>query len=218
VREALAFYGRALVDAPVSSGPAGPLVRFGDGEAAQFPVTRYVAGADSFEQELLAAVEGPALDVGCGPGRHLSVLAGRGLFALGVDLSPVAVSMARQRGGRAIVGDVFDELPGAGTWRTALLLDGNIGIGGDPVRLLQRLGSLLCEGGTVLLELEPPGTVSAVTRARLELGGEYSEWFAWARVSACGIAAIAAQAEMMVEQEWSCGGRWFARLRSPGCA
>jgi SAM-dependent methyltransferase len=223
VREALALYGRALVDAPATSasdasGPAGPLVRFEDGALMRFPVARYVAGADPLERELLDVVEGPVLDVGCGPGRHLSVLAGRGLFALGVDLSPVAVSLARKRGGRAMVADVFDELPGAGSWRTALLLDGNIGIGGDPVRLLRRLGALLCDGGSVLLELEPPGSVSAIARARIELGVERSDWFAWARVSACGIAAIAARAEMAVEREWSCGERWFARLRSAGCA
>ena len=115
-----------------------------------------------------------------------------------------------------MVADVFEELPGAGSWRTALLLDGNIGIGGDPVRLLRRLQSLLCEGGAVLLELEPPGLVSAVARARLELGPERSDWFSWARVSACGIGAIAARADMAVEQEWSCGERWFARLRSAG--
>jgi SAM-dependent methyltransferase len=217
VREALAVYGRALIDASGISGPAGPLVRFEDGALMQFPVARYVAGADPIEHELLSSVQGPVLDVGCGPGRHLSVLTGRGLFALGVDLSPVAVSLARQRGARAMVADVFDELPGAGGWRTALLLDGNIGIGGDPVRLLCRLRSLLCGGGTVLLELEPPEAVSSVGRARIEHGPECSDWFAWARVSARGVGPIAARAEMTVEQEWSCGERWFARLRSADC-
>jgi len=217
VREALAVYGRALTDASAASGPAGPLVRFEDGALMRFPVARYVAGADPLDQELLQGVEGPVLDVGCGPGRHLSVLAGRGLFALGVDLSPVAVSLARERGARAMVADVFEDLPGAGTWRTALLLDGNIGIGGDPVRLLRRLGALLCGGGSVLLELEPPGAVSSGGRARIELAAERSDWFAWARVSACGIGAIASRAEMTVEQEWSCGERWFARLGSAGC-
>jgi SAM-dependent methyltransferase len=157
------------------------------------------------------------LDVGCGPGRHLSVLAARGLFALGVEISPVAVSLARQRGAQAMVADVFDELPGAGSWRTALLLDGNIGIGGDPVRLLRRVRSLLRTGGAVLVELEPPGAVSAAARARIELGGESSAWFAWARVSTSEIREIAARAEMTVEQEWLCGERWFAQLRSAGC-
>jgi hypothetical protein len=116
-----------------------------------------------------------------------------------------------------MVADVFDELPGAGGWRTALLLDGNIGIGGDPVRLLRRLRSLLCAGGSVLLELEPPSAVSPVGRARIELGAECSDWFAWARVSARGVGTIASRAEMTVEREWSCGERWFARLRSAGC-
>ena len=36
-----------------------------------------------------SALRGPVLDVGCGPGRHLHALARRGVFGLGVDLSPV---------------------------------------------------------------------------------------------------------------------------------
>ena len=58
--------------------------------------------------------------------------------ALGLDLSPVAVRLARARGAEAILRSVFADVPGAGRWRTALLLDGNIGIGGAPVPLLER--------------------------------------------------------------------------------
>ena len=36
---------------------------------------------------------------------------------------------------------VFDAVPDAGLWRCALLLDGSIGIGGDPEALLQRVES-----------------------------------------------------------------------------
>ena len=39
-------------------------------------------------------------------------------------------------GGPALRRSVFDPLPGEGRWGTALLLDGNIGIGGDPRALL----------------------------------------------------------------------------------
>ena len=33
---------------------------------------------------------------------------------------------------------MFEPLPGEGRWGTVLLLDGNVGIGGDPVALLER--------------------------------------------------------------------------------
>ena len=43
------------------------------------------------------------------------------------------------RGVAALLRDVFDPVPGEGRWETALLADGNIGIGGDPVALLERV-------------------------------------------------------------------------------
>ncbi len=153
------------------------------------------------------------LDVGCGPGRHLHALAKRGVFALGVDLSPVAVGLARHRGGRAIVGSIFDDVPGAGTWRTALLLDGNIGIGGEPERLLTRVGTLLAAEGEVLVELDPPGAHTGTLTARLETARETSHWFRWARVSFDDIEAIAGAAGYNLLDRQQQGNRWFASLR-----
>jgi len=156
------------------------------------------------------------LDVGCGPGRHLAALAVRGVFALGVDLSPVAVELAVGGGGRAIVGDIFDDLPAGGGWRSALLLDGNIGIGGSPVRLLARIGALLDDAGELLVELDPPGASTGSTQARLESDGVASAWFPWARVAAPAIAPIARAGGFRATEIWPLSGRWFARLRRDG--
>jgi SAM-dependent methyltransferase len=152
------------------------------------------------------------LDVGCGPGRHLHALAGRGVFGLGVDLSGAAVALAREGGASAIVGSIFDELPGAGTWSTALLFDGNVGIGGEPVRLLRRVASLLEPAGELLVELDPPGARSGPLRARLETSVARSAWFPWARVAAGDIVAVADASSLRVAGCWESGGRWFARL------
>ena len=51
--------------------------------------------------------------------------------------------------------DVFARVPGEGRWSHVLLADGNIGIGGDPLRLLERAAGLLAAGGTVLVETDP---------------------------------------------------------------
>ncbi len=41
--------------------------------------------------------EGPVLDVGCGTGEHVLMLAAAGLEAIGIDLSPRAIAKARQK-------------------------------------------------------------------------------------------------------------------------
>ena len=190
-------------------------MRLLDGAIVPLALERYLGHADATDEQILSAIRGPVLDVGCGPGRHLHALARRGVFALGVDLSPVAVELARGGGGRAIVGSIFGDLPGAGTWQSALLLDGNIGIGGDPARLLRRVGALLARTGEVLVELEPPGSPTTGTRARIETAGRMSAWFPWARVARPDIGRIAARRASRAGR-FTAGGRWFARLKRAG--
>jgi SAM-dependent methyltransferase len=187
-------------------------VRLLDGTVLPLALEQFTAPADATDELVLSTLRGPVLDVGCGPGRHLHALARRGVFALGVDLSPVAVRLARGRGGNAIVGSIFDVLPGARSWRSALLLDGNIGIGGSPLRLLRRVRALLSDRGVVLVELEGPDVRSARTLARLETAGGSSAWFPWALVSAPDVGPLAEAAGFSSESLWREGGRWFARL------
>ncbi|HWC85131.1 MAG TPA: class I SAM-dependent methyltransferase [Solirubrobacteraceae bacterium] len=192
--------------------PGQPRARFSDGTVVPLRVDRYLGPADATDEQLLTGVRGPVLDVGCGPGRHLHALAARGVFALGVDLSPAAVDLARGGGARAIVASIFDELPGSGTWRSALLLDGNIGIGGAPARLLARIGTLLTDDGEVVVELDPPGSATAAVTARIETPRHVSHWFPWARVSAAGIERVARAGGFQARHTWRLADRWFARL------
>ena len=208
----LRLYADGLLSA--ARAPAGihTSVRLRDGSVAPLALNRFVGTADTTEEQLLLETQGPVLDVGCGPGRHLHALAARGVFALGVDLSPVAVDLARGRGAHAIVGSIFDEVPGGGTWRSALLLDGNIGIGGAPDRLLARLGVLLAQDGEMLVEVEAPEVATVSTHARLETTHGVSSWFPWARVSVTDIAAIADAGGFRASVHGSRQGRWFAQL------
>ncbi|MGI8505740.1 MAG: class I SAM-dependent methyltransferase [Solirubrobacteraceae bacterium] len=205
----LRMYGDGLLGGAGSG--ARQQVRLIDGSAIPLELERFLSPADAIDEQLLEGLHGPVLDVGCGPGRHLHALASAGVFALGVDLSPVAVGLAIGGGGRAIVGDIFDELPGDG-WQSALLLDGNIGIGGAPVRLLARVADLLDEAGVMLVELGAPGTWTGATQARLESPHSTSGWFPWARVAAGAIGPVARAGGFQTTRVWSLGGRWFARL------
>lgn len=219
VRAGGAASGGAIAGAHArDGGVTHKLARRSDGTVFSLPLLRYLGPADETDEQILRAIEGPVLDVGCGPGRHLHVLARRGVFALGVDLSAVAVELARGGGGHAIVGSIFDELPAAGTWRSALLLDGNIGIGGAPARLLARIATLLRDEGQVLVELDPPTARSASAQARLETAHARSRWFPWAWVAAPDIVAVASASGFRVADQWTTlvSGRWFARLTKEG--
>jgi SAM-dependent methyltransferase len=191
----------------------GARLRTRGGSLDPLPVERWVAPADAVDAAVLAGVEAPVLDVGCGPGRHLAALAEAGHDALGVDLSPFAVRVARDRGGIAMSGSVFDDVPRAGAWRTALLLDGNVGIGGAPAALLRRVASLLAPRGAAVVEVGAPGSEAGRHSVRIEAPGLTSHWFPWARVSAGEVEALAAEAGFGIEAIRRLDGRWFAQLR-----
>ena len=186
----------ALYEAGLGTGALSARV---DGDrATALPVTRWLAPASAVDRRVLARAVGPVLDVGCGPGRHVHALARRGVLAAGVDISPTAVALTRRGGAAAIHASVFDRLPGAGTWKTALLLDGNVGIGGRPVALLARVARLLAPCGIVLCELDPARGGQRAERMRLEVEDAVSDWFDWARVGREAIADVAAGAGLRV--------------------
>jgi len=197
------------------------VLRAEDGTALPLDPGRWHAEPSSDEQRLLAAMAGPVLDVGCGPGRLVAGLARRGTMALGVDPAPAAVALCRQKGAPVLQKSIFDPLPGQGRWRTVLLADGNIGIGGDPGRLLRRCRDLLADDGTLVVEVEPPGRTGGgwrPYRARLERGPSHGPWFGWAVVGADAIAGLAAGAglRLLRLEPTPREGRWFAHLGHRG--
>jgi SAM-dependent methyltransferase len=164
------------------------------------------------ERELLRSVRGAALDIGCGPGRIAAALVRSGRHALGIDTAPAAVAATRRRGAPAFRASVFDRIPGEGSWGSALLVDGNIGIGGDPVALLQRTGCLVSADGLILVEVGAPGSGSTDLEVRVEHDGRVGPWFPWSRLAVEDLAGAAGAAGLLVERTWAHSGRWFAHL------
>ena len=183
------------------------------GEAVHADPARWHEPATVEEEDVLAGVDGPVIDLGCGPGRLIVSLAAQGVPALGVDSSPAAIALARSRGATVLERDLFAPLPGEGRWATVLLFDGNVGIGGDPVRLLSRCRNLIAESGQVVAELEPPGRGWWRCTAWFERDGRRGDPFSWAVVGADAVTGLARAAGLEVAAlVETASGRWFARL------
>jgi SAM-dependent methyltransferase len=194
-------------------------VRHRHGEVRSLPVERWLGGsrADAvFDRAVLEMCVGPVIDVGCGPGRLVAQLAKQGVCALGVDQSASAIELARRSGAPAVLCDIFTALPGIGRWRTALLIDGNIGIGGDPHRLLERVYRLLSTGGRCIVEFDTCVTGVRTAPVRLESADQVGPWFRWATVGLDSADQLARECGFEVGRVCAVGDRVVVSLERAG--
>ncbi|MEX2274106.1 MAG: class I SAM-dependent methyltransferase [Actinomycetota bacterium] len=199
----------------VRRGHRGATLRSICGRVICLHVDRWMTTPALEEGPILDRVSGPVLDVGCGPARHTLELQRRGISVLGIDSSSEAVRIASRRGARVLRASVFDRLPDEGLWGSVLLLDGNLGIGGDPERLLARARGLVRDDGGALVEVESPGAGSHRLDVVLEVdGARRTDPFPWALVEADDLASVAQTAGFVVAEVWDGAGRWFARLEA----
>ncbi|TDO52884.1 glycosyltransferase A (GT-A) superfamily protein (DUF2064 family) [Kribbella sp. VKM Ac-2571] len=177
-------------------------------------VDRWTAPADDVDRLALSRCEGPVLDIGCGPGRIVTALAERGIPALGVDVSRRAVSLTTSRGASALHRPVQDRLPGEGRWGSVLLMDGNIGIGGDPADLLRRCAELVRPDGLVLVEVDPDDDLDDSTPIVLRSStGRRSTPLPWARVGTRALIRHARTTHLHPTEDWRTPHRAFLTLR-----
>ncbi|MFC7547470.1 class I SAM-dependent methyltransferase [Plantactinospora sp. GCM10030261] len=188
-----------------------------DGRCLPLPARRWHGPAEPELCQLARRCTGPTVDVGCGPGRLTVAVARRGVVALGIDTSPVAVRLTRNRGADALLRDVFERLPDEGRWAHVLLVDGNVGIGGDPAALLRRCAELLRPGGSALVELARPGTGLWRGQAYVASGDRHGPRhrgpvFRWARLGIELLDGYASGQGLPVRAMYTTHGRWFAEL------
>ena len=129
-------------------------------------------------------VRGRVLDVGCGAGRHVLHFQSRGLDAVGIDLSPLAIKVCKERGVKdAREMSITDIGPGLGQFDTITMLGNNFGLCANYRRakwLLKRFHRITPESGRIIAEtLDPYDTADPChltyqkrNRRRGRMGGQ----------------------------------------------
>lgn len=182
--------------------------------AVHYRVQDWLMEADDFEQSLLLGLKGSLLDIGCGPGRMLFAAETQGIRAYGIDSSSQAAHRAQSRGAVVFHQSIFATVPGEGGYNSLLLLDGNIGIGGNPANLLQRLFDVAAPGATLFVETDPVmNNVAQYQAVLIDAAGRSSEVFDWARLGADALHRLGAEIGWHLVRCIEQGGRKISVLR-----
>jgi SAM-dependent methyltransferase len=206
--------GVAMVD--FAAGQRSPAwLRVAPGRRLVHDLAAYFAPMTAQERALLDLVKGPVLDVGCGPARHARLLQARGLTVIGLDRSLLALELARSLGLRHwLHADARSgPLPAV---RTALLLDGNLGLAGTPdgaVRLLHRLATACGPGGQLLVGGRAPrhGRLRPLV-VRDEYQNLIGPWGRWLQASLPAALDLAHSAGWRLQYAVTAGARYWAAL------
>jgi SAM-dependent methyltransferase len=141
----------------VSGGPAAYFAPFAEWAAV--------------EQEAIQYTKGRILDVGCGPGRVALYLQEQGHDVVGIDNSPLAIEVARERGVQDARVLSITQVSGKelGRFDTIVMFGNNFGLMGNRRRarwLLRRFAGMTGENGRILAtSLNPYNTDNPVHRA-----------------------------------------------------
>lgn len=139
-----------------------PVYRRDDGDVREAHLEWYFTDPEEWPRgdDVLTRAAGRVLDVGCGPGRTAVPLERQGHDVFAVDVSPGAIEVARARGvSDAAVVDLTTPAVAPGTVDTALLLGGQLALGGTLDSLaanLDRFGRLAAPGGRLVADLHDP--------------------------------------------------------------
>ena len=153
------LFGKAILDYQTNNSPEDLITETSISEADEMSVAylfRNYTEMPKLEQKALQLAKGKILDVGCGAGSHaLELQNERKLDVTAIDISENAVKACQLRGIEKVkVANILD-LDTENKFDTILSLMNGTGIFGslnETAKYLQKLKSLLKEGGQILID------------------------------------------------------------------
>lgn len=206
--------GRAIADFHFNTTPKKLWVHDEHGPKVEMPVITYFRTKGNLpvlEEIALAECRGTVLDVGAGAGSHALILQEKNIDVTALEISPLAVSVMKDRGVMQIVNqDIFAYSDK--TFDTILLLMNGIGLAGtvDGLRkLLHHFSTLLKPGGQLIFDssdvaylyeqgIPQNGPYYGEVVCCYEYKSKKTDWFSWLYVDQQTLTRIAA------EEGWRC--------------
>lgn len=153
------LFGKAILDYQTNNSPENLITETSISEEDEMSVAylfRNFSAMPKIEQKALEISKGKILDVGCGAGSHaLYIQEERNLDVTGIDISKNAIEACQLRGLKNVKVQDLMEMNSETKFDTILLLMNGTGIFGklkETPKFLQKLKSLLADGGQILID------------------------------------------------------------------
>ena len=153
------LFGKAILDYQTNNSPENLITETSISEEDEMSVAylfRNFSAMPKIEQKALEISKGKILDVGCGAGSHaLYLQEERNLDVTGIDISKNAIEACQLRGLKNVKVQDLMEMNSETKFDTILLLMNGTGIFGklkETPKFLQKLKSLLADGGQILID------------------------------------------------------------------
>ena len=229
-------FGHALLDAH-NGLEVNEIIERDDGFVTSTSNKVYFSSYETWspvEQKAMLFVKGRVLDVGCGAGRHSLHLQRRGFDVIGIDVSPLALKVCRERGLKKLKLMALENISFKPESFDAILMMGNnFGLFGNlkkAKRLLTRFHRMTSKNGLIIASSNDPyktdnpahlqyhkmnkrkGRMSGQVRIRVRYQGYKGKWFDFLMVSKEELTQILSNTGWKVRKFLDTGASYYTAI------